>query len=419
MKVLHLSSFDTAGGAARGAYWQHQGLIELGVDSRMLVRFKGSIDLSITKVLPNQKTFPRIKRVLKRKYDESLKKRKLRKDRQSEFIMDESDLSTSDIQEQIAHADVINIHYCEGFLSIHGLLEMIPREKPVVITLHEMSFFTGGCNYAWDCRGFENECGLCPLMKSPQENDLSHSVWKSKHAALNKRKKENTYFVADSTWIESEGRKSKLLRDFNIRTIHYGINQDIFSPHDKLAVRKLLGINEAIPVILFASENISDPRKGFKLLFEAIKALPGQYPVQFISFGRVLDMSCMSHGVKHFGFVEDDRLMALLYSAADLFVIPSLQEAFGLTCLEAMACGTPVLGFDRGGIPDMVMHGFTGFSADKVSVDGLKQGLDDFLHNPLKYKEMGINSRQMTLDKFSREKNAENYSLLYRELFNQ
>lgn len=417
MKLLILSTYDKLGGAARAAYWQHCGLRGAGVDSSMIVRYRGTSNPQIRKLIPSSKTVHRIERVLKRKFIAWRWRHSLKNT--SGFIMDESDIHPREIQEEINAADVVNIHYCDGFLSLYELLNIIPREKPVVITLHEMSFFTGGCNYAGTCRRFESACGYCPLLKKPSVHDLSHQVWMHKNKALLERSPKNTYFVADSTWIESEARKSNLLDGFNIRTIHYGIDLEVYRPHDKSLVRKLLGLPLDKTIILFASENVADPRKGFGLLCEAMRLMSDRNDLQFVSFGRVLDYSGFPHQIKHFGFIEEDTLMSLLYSAADLFVMPSLEEAFGLTCLEAMSCGTPVLAFRTGGIPDMIDHGRTGYLADEKTVEGLMKGLIDFLQNPLKYQEMGEHSRQKVIDQFTRERNTKEYSLLYQKLINQ
>ncbi len=414
MKILHISTYDRMGGAARAAYWQHCGLRESGMNSRMVVRYRGTADPQVSKVIPTSKKAARIERALKRKFIDWKSWHSLKNS--SGFIMDASDLSAESIAGEIEWADVVNIHHCNGFLSIHELLNVIPRQKPVVITLHEMSFFTGGCIYSGSCRRFESGCGDCPLLKKPSSHDLSHEVWKAKYSALQERSPQNTCVIADSTWIEAEARKSRLLTGFNIQTIHYGIDPEVYQVHDKASVRKLLGLPLDKTIILFASENVADPRKGFGLLCEAMRLMSERNDLQFVSFGRVLDYSGFPQQIKHFGFIEDDSLMSLLYSAADLFFMPSLEEAFGLSCLEAMSCGTPVLAFKTGGIPDMIEDGVTGFFAVEKSSKALSQKINSLLTEKVNFQAMGKICRDKVLEKFLKAKNTLSYVDIYKSL---
>jgi glycosyltransferase involved in cell wall biosynthesis len=393
LKVLHLSSYDVWGGAGRAAFWQHRGLLGQGVSSRMIVRQKCGMGEHVEAISPPTDGFSRITRVLKRNGMGMEKRLAVKSLHRGDFVLEASDLSATLLSNTFPEVDLINIHFCSGFLAISELLEVIPQEIPVVITLHEMSFFTGGCHYASGCRHFEGECGDCPMLSRPS----------------------NTCIVTDSEWLAQEARQSGLLKGFDIRTIHYGIDPEVFRPLDKTFSKQTLGIDSNRPVVLFASENLQDRRKGFDLLRSAIRDL-NCGDAEFISFGRIGDYSGITDRIRHFGYIENDRLMALLYNAADLFVMPSREEAFGLTCLESMACGTPVLGFQTGGIPEMIEHGKTGYLSGEISEVGLKRGLTDFFENQSRYFEHGKSAREKALNSFGKEKNAGLYRDLYQRL---
>ena len=270
MKILHLSHFDRKGGACIAAYRQHQALLAAGVDSSMWVREKVTNDPHVFEYKPPSDMITRAPRMLRRR----MIAQQLRRARPlGEIFDDRSQHGGSEILRLPPH-DVINVQFYQRFIDLPALLRKIPVTTPVVFTLHEMSLFTGGCSYAYDCRGFEKECGNCPQLKVSQPNDISKRSWLRKQLAYANRNPANTHFVADSHWLASEAKKSSLLQGHKVSTIHYGVDTTIFQPLDAASCRAALGIPSGRPVIAFAAVSVADERKGIKYLIEAIEQMP-------------------------------------------------------------------------------------------------------------------------------------------------
>ena len=170
------------------------------------------------------------------------------------------------------------------------------------------------------------------------------------------------HLVGTSRWIAAEAKRSSLLRRFPSTIIPNGLDTADFSPRDKAVAREKLGVPPDAKVVLFVAESSAIKRKGFDYLSAALEKMKARSDLFLLSVGsgkpNVPDLPQL-----HLGRISDDRKLSEIYSAADVFVIPSLQESFGQTVTESLACGTPVVGFNTGGIPDMVRPGITGYLA--------------------------------------------------------
>jgi glycosyltransferase involved in cell wall biosynthesis len=412
MKILHLSIYDRKGGACIAAYRQHQAMVAAGMDSSMWVRQKFTDDPRVFEFRPSSQQLPRAKRLLNRY---RLRHERRKAGHQGELFDDRSEHGGMELA-GIPEHDLINVQFSQDFLDLPAFYQWTPPEIPIVVTLHEMSMFTGGCSYAYDCRRFEQNCGQCPQLRNSGAGDASAKSWQRKHSAYANRPKGKLHFVADSHWLAREAKDSGLLRDYPISVIHYGIDTDIFSPRPKSAARELLGLPQDRPVIAFSAASVTDERKGVGLLAEAIRQLP-QAPF-LLTWGGSFPSALAGLPHLHLRAIDSEHLVSIAYNACDFFVIPSLEEAFGQTCLEAMACGRPVIGFDVGGIPDMTQHEQTGLLVPKGDVPALAQAIQRLSNAPQHTETMGHVARQMVMDHFTFAHNAEAYRALYAQMLN-
>ena len=313
--------------------------------------------------------------------------------------------------------DVLHLHWIGGGLDLPSFLGSLPADQPLVWTLHDMNPLTGGCHYDWGCGRYRTGCGHCPVLPQSGPRDASYQGFAAKRPALERLT--NLHIAADSHWLTGEARQSPLFaRAASIQTVHYGLDLSVFWPRDRQSARELLGWPPDRKLIAFGADVFTDKRKGMQLLQPALDALGGEFAdLGLVVFGRQdqsarLELpACPTWRV---GFLESETLLAVVLSAADIFVIPSLQEAFGQTALEALACGTPVVGLPVGGIPDMVRPGQTGWLADEPSAAGLTRALRAALRTPgAERAEIGRQGVAMVRKEFDAQRQVDDYLQIY------
>lgn len=329
------------------------------------------------------------------------------------FSDDRSRYGTS-VLNQLPDCDIINLHWVAGFIDYTSFFLNISKQTKIVWTLHDMNPFTGGCHYDNGCFGYLNQCGACPQLGSENPNDLSRKIWLRKKSILGRIQPERLQIVAPSLWLAREVGRSTLLNRFPITTIPNGLDTDAFAPRDKKAIRQALGISLSEKVVLFVAHDINDPRKGFKFLAAALEGLKKQRHMTLISIGKKCPE--FEDQVKHIhlGNIESDLLLSLIYNAADVFVIPSLQDNLPNTVMESMACGTPVAGFYTGGIPDMVRNDITGLLVPSEDVSALQGAMISILNDKEKLEKMSFNCRKIATQEYTLEIQANRYSDLYK-----
>lgn len=224
------------------------------------------------------------------------------------------------------------------------------------------------------------------------------------------------HFVGNSEWTTAQARRSALARHIrSFQTIPLGVNVEQFRPIERRTARQALGITENRFVIGFACADFNDPNKGGLLLIEALRAVANQAAVTLLAYGSG-KLPPVGEGIEvvELGVLTSPRVQSLFYSAADVFVVPSRVESFGLTALEALACGTPVLAFRTGGLPDLITDGETGLLEDEIgSREGLKNKLLWLLTHPLERAEMGCRGRSRVEKQFTDALMAKRYQNLY------
>lgn len=414
MRILHIAAKDIEGGAARATYRLHRGLLELGADSRMLVREKSSSDPTVTQFNPPMDWKSRILRRARREWIEVDRKRyeETRPSRCERFSDDRTRFGES-LLDQLPEHDVVNLHWIGGFVDCCGMLTALASNAPVVWTLHDMNPITGGCHYDKGCGKHQQGCGACPQLGSQTPDDLSHKVWRRKREVYGALGADGLVFVPTSRWMEDQARNSRLVGKCEVRRIPYGLDTTLYNAKKVTAARRELGFSSDAKLVMFAAQGVSNPRKGFSYLKKGLAKVDDISNLVLISVGAGRPPMKTSISHHHLGYIEDDRNLSVLYSSADVFVIPSLQEAFGQTALEAISCGTPVVGFDVGGIPDMVRPGETGYLAELRDADDLARQIRRVLKHDGKSAEMSKRCREVALTEYNFRLQARRYLQLY------
>jgi glycosyltransferase involved in cell wall biosynthesis len=218
--------------------------------------------------------------------------------------------------------------------------------------------------------------------------------------------------------LACEAKRSALFSRFPIAVIPYGLDvNDCFVPRDQEPIRDLLGIPRNARVVLFLAETTNNPRKGFDLLIDAIgRSANAVSDLFLVSLGSSKPSIDIPRPWLHLGSLDNDRFLSMVYSAADLYVICSVQDNLPNTVLEAMACGVPVVGTDVGGIPDMVRTGINGLTVPGGDAQALAHAICELLNDRNLSRKMGAIGRQIAVDEYSLELQATRYAELYRTL---
>lgn len=412
MKVLMLSTFDTRGGAAIAARRLHTGLRRIGVDSRMLVQEKSSDDpFVIEPATPLCRALTAFRPML-----DSLPLKQYPGRQRITFtpamLPDRLGRKITQLSPEIVH-----LHWvAAGFIRIETLAKL---NKPLVWTLHDSWPFTGGCHLPFDCLRYREACGACPTLGSSRDWDLTSRILARKQKAWQGL---NLTVVAPSRWLAECARSSTLFRDKRIEVIPNGLDTSRFHPIDQDTARDILSLPRDRKLLMFGGVHAaSDPNKGFHYLAEALHklaALGWSETAELLVFGSPEPDHAPDFGLKchYLGHVHDDVTLALLYSAADVFVAPSIQENLPNTVIEAAACGTPSAAFAVGGLPELVEHGKTGYLAKPFESADLAKGLALLLADDAKRREISAVARHKVVSGYAVEKISRRHLHLYEEI---
>lgn len=380
MKIVHLSTYHTFGGAAIAASRLHHALLSEGVESALLVqqteREEANVVSFATGFWSKKLAFGRF--VGERLYF-SLKAES--KDVRFHFspLLTGVDITSHPL---VQAADVIHLHWINfGFLSLKSLEKLFSLGKPVVWTMHDMSTFTGGCHYSRDCDNYLTHCHHCPYLRKPAAHDLSFRAFSQKITLF---KNVNLTLISPSQWLAVLAQKAATTQHLTTVAIPNLIDTSIFKPINKQEAKGKLGLNTKKKWMLFAGVNTQDPRKGFAYFKEATHLLNDKKEEWgIVVFGKAQseEMVMLGLEVKSLGSIPADKVVDV-YQAAEVMVVPSLEDNYPNTVIEAMACGTPVVGFDTGGIREQILHFETGYVAELYSSEDLAKGIQFALDNP-------------------------------------
>ncbi len=377
MKILLVNTSERTGGAAVACKRLMEALGRQGIDARMLVRDKQS-DLSEVTGLGLGRWSLLWKFVWERIViwkANHFKKNNL-------FSVDIANTGT-DITKYPAfqEADIIHLHWInQGMLSLKNLERIFSSGKPVVWTMHDLWPAMGICHHPRECNHYETHCHNCPLLLyHGSKHDLSYRTFKKK---LKLMQGKQVMFVACSQWLQGMAAKSALLQGQHIACIPNPLNLNIFKPKDRQAARARLSLPADKKLLLFGAVKATDKRKGIDYLIKACRLLVKQDPalkeqVGIVSFGMMSEglRKVLPFEVYPQGYVTDDDTLTDIYSAVNAYITPSLEENLPNTIMEAMACGTPCVGFHVGGIPEMIDHQVNGYVAEYKSADDLAEGI--------------------------------------------
>jgi glycosyltransferase involved in cell wall biosynthesis len=401
MKILHIST-STRGGAGTAAIRLHKGLINEGVDSNFLT-LMGEHQLvpQVSVLAPKADTLlEKIKRNLNPLTSTGRNVRRLQSKAGNyeafTFLATEIDISE---HPKIKEADIINLHWISGFFDYPSFFKKI--KKPIVWTLHDMNPFMGGFHYKGD-------------------EIRNHLEFKNSDRKLKEQKRllyqkaTIKQVVSPSLWLKNESLESDLFRGVSHIQIPYGLDTNIFRPYNMKFAREVFQLPEERKILLFVAEEVSVYRKGFDLLLNAVKSLSVREECMLVAIGKIPDRKI--DGVVYLGSVCDERLMALAYSAADAFFLPSREDNFPNVMLESLACGTPVIATPVGGMAEVIKDGINGYLSKDVTSDSFQIAVERFVQKTKNLDREKIRKDAET--QFSLDIQAQKYIALYENVLN-
>jgi len=411
MKILLLNTDDISGGAAIAAYRLLKGLQQNGVQAQMLVQSKKSDDYSIIGPQTKwQKAFSKIRPII-----DSIP---VRFYKQRKKIIFSPAIIPDSISKKVKNVnpDIVHLHWiASGFIRIETLAKI---DKPIVWTLHDMWAFTGGCHYDEDCGKYNKNCGYCPTLGSNKKNDLSYKIFKRKEKSW---KNLNLTIVTPSSWLGECAKKSSLFYKTRVEVIPNGIDLNHFKPIDKNIARDILCLPKDKKLILFgALSALSDKRKGFHLLKEALKKLSSKEnkDIELVIFGssKLKGEENLGFRTHYLGRLNDEISLSVVYNAADVMIVPSIQDNLPNTIMESIACGTPVVAFNIGGIHDMIEHQKNGYLAKPFNTGDLAYGIKWVLEDNVRWRKLSESAREKVIKEFDIVKIAKIYENLYKDI---
>jgi len=369
MNILHLSTSDRIGGAAIAAYRMMEGMNKNGLKSKMLV---------LTKTTDNPDVIP-VENYKFKYYKYLLPFKSLLNNLIREILLfpvppfscGRSNVSGITSNPLIKEADVIYIHWAQtGLLSIKDISAIMDLGKPTVLFLHDMWDLTGGCHHSFNCEQWKSDCANCPLIRRSIAKRYSKRILAKKKLNWHK---DNVCVVSPSNWLDGCVKESTVFKGMNSMVIPNMYNDAVFDVLDKQKARQLMGLPADKKLLLFGAVAGSDnPYKGWAYADKLMKRLKDR--AELVVFGNVV--STDSYVIHPVGKLTDECALALLYNAVDVYISPTSAESFGQTLVESISCGTRVVAFNVGGVPDIIDHIQNGYLAESGNLDDFVKGVE-------------------------------------------
>ena len=412
MRITHITGGGLDTGAGRGIQALHQGLLAHQIDSNIL----GVIEADLKKKdkITSVSTFERICTRLKNGVGRYLIKKLYGPLPPSFSPMGYGfDMHRHKIY---MDSEILHIQWMNSSVFSNSCWRALRQDlRPVVVTLRDMWPFTRGCHFSGFCKGYTLGCTPCPLLDGSRQEEIAKNELAFKIESL----PANASFIAISKKMRDMAQESTILRGKKIHLIPNAAMLDDFDNIPKNEAREKLGLPRMKFIIAFGALNLSDARKGGATIRQILRTFDDDPRVHFSAFGNGLKK--MVNGIPtnctDFGLVDNNALLSLIYSAADVYLMPSLQESFGKVTIEAMACGTPVIAYLGTPAEEMLRHGETGwlipmgdvnaFSDAVRNVIGIRQDI---------LSQMGLNASLEARKKYSPTKVAEKHINLYQSL---
>lgn len=421
LKVVHLNTYDGNGGAGRACMRLNRALLSQNIDSKIIVHYKFGNNPDIKTFNGNiiQKSYTAATIILER----ILAKRFLKPDSRTPFSFTwfgRSVIKHPDVK----NADIIHLHWINhGFLDPKHIAEIRKLGKPVVWTFHDSNAFTGGCHVRYTCDHYQQQCGNCPLLINSADDDISHRIWQQKNKAYQQL---DFNIIAPSLWMQDSVKKSSLMGGKAANNIPNTLETDVFKPINKKEAKAKTGLPTDKFIFLSGfMPSRKDLHKGTQYLLESMELLRQRLgaetdQIELVVFGNrgTENLPDFPFKTSFLGTINNDEKLALHYAAADAFLIPSLEDNLPYTVMESLSCGTPVIAFTTGGIPDMVRHQYSGYLAIYRSSDSFTDGMEWIIKHPERDK-LNQQARQTIMDSFSEEVIAKKHIEVYNQLLNR
>lgn len=379
MKIVQLQqSMKSAGSACLRL---HNSFLERGIESTIICLNEDTIPNKNIIYLTGKS---RILLILNNKIEKFLKKKNNEEDAAFTYPIFGTDVSK---MPELLNSDVIYLHWVMGgFLNYSNLKKIFDLKKPVVIIMHDTWWITGGSHYNISQNTTINNC---EILNNKRRKGLSYKGFRTKKKLYEKF--DNLYFVSPSKWLLNCAKESELTQSKPLFYIPNVIGNSIFKPLDKTLTRKILGLPEDKKIICFGADSLKSPHKGWAYLLEALQILKdsGLTNIAVLIFGKGSKSEIESEvpfETYFLGFLNDEYSLSLVYNAANVFVISSLADNQPTVVMESLSCGTPVVGFKVGGIPDMIRHGENGYLANYKDAKDLASGIQFCLDSKIKGK---------------------------------
>ena len=416
MRVLIINTSERIGGAAIAANRLMDALRNNGIQAKMLVRDKQTDNITVISLKKSLWSIWQFvwERIVIWKANH-FKQHNL-------FAVDIANTGTDiTTYPEFKEADIIHLHWVnQGMLSLKDLKKILQSGKPIVWTMHDMWPCTGICHHARECDKYHKECHHCPyLYNGGAKKDLSHQTFKKKKELY---QLSPITFITCSQWLKERAGQSALLNQHPIVHIPNPIKTNLFTPRNKVEARQKCNLPTDKKLILFGSVKITDKRKGIDYFIESCKILAEKHPelvnnLGVAVYGKESEQlkSLVPFQVYALDYISNEKELVNVYNAVDLYVTPSLEENLPNTIMEAMACGIPCVGFNVGGIPEMIDHLHNGYVADYKSAEDFANGIHWTLSES-EYQSLSEEARRKVTSSYSESTIAKKYIEVYNKI---
>jgi glycosyltransferase involved in cell wall biosynthesis len=317
--------------------------------------------------------------------------------------------------------DFIVVLFAKTFINSKNIFELYKKTRsPIYWLMYDMAPLTGGCHYAWECKGYQNSCGGCPGLYSSDPFDITYKNLAYKKYFLEKAKVE---LITASEWQYQQAKVSSLFKDSRIHKILLSFDPQIFKPVDKALARIHFEIPANRKIIFFGSIALTTLRKGMIYLLESLKILKKKIKgtkldndiLLLIAGSEIKEVvNNLPFEYHYLGLVDNTFGIASAYQVSDLFICPSIEDSGPSMINQSIMCGTPVVSFEMGVALDLVINGKTGYRAKLADSEDMAQGLFDILTlSDEGCSEMSENCRQLALKLCSPEVQIELFEKLF------
>ena len=401
--VLQINEVDNAGGAAMMAFALHNCLRKQGYGMKMLVDKMFTSDKDIDFLPQGETSAQKIVSLLQQEWGGA-----------DLFYLSSFLLKRTQAFQQCQIVHLHNLHY--AYFSYLALPEL-SKLKPVVWTLHDMQAITGHCAHSFACDMWIGGCNNCPnvAIYPPIKRDTSWLLWNAKKEIY--RECGRLTIVCPSNWLKMKVENS-ILGQHEIRLVYNGVDETMYHNFDKQYAKQVLQLPVDKQIVLSAAGSLDNPWKGGEYARELSKRFQHRKDILFINLGGN-QSGLVNENWLELGYISDPEKMALLYSAAELLLYPSVADNCPLVVLEALSCGTPVLAFRTGGIPELVEHLQTGYIADYQDLNDFMNGFDTLIGDQAQRVRMSAQARRTVLQRFTLKKMVEEYINIYSQLCNE